>query len=71
MNMSTLINEVVAKLKKYPKGFLPIETDKEDDKVYGGQIIAAYDAPMEGWDEDNRDMVLVVKKKMDFMLMDI
>lgn len=62
-----IINEVLAlKSKKYPKGFKPVKTSKEDEEVYGGQVIAAYDAPMEGWDKDNRDMVLIVKKEDGF-----
>lgn len=58
--------QMVNEIKKYPKGFSPIDTDEEDNEIYEGDIIVAYEAPMEGWDEEHTDRVIIVKRKDGF-----
>jgi len=54
------------KSQKYPEGFSPFKTDKDDDEAYGGKVIAAYEAPMEGWDMEHYDSIVIVKKEDGF-----
>jgi hypothetical protein len=39
------------------------ENDADDIEIFGGKIIKAYSAPMEGWDEKNQDSVKVIKRE--------
>jgi len=48
---------------KYPEEFTPFQTNEDDNELYDGEVIAAYSAPMEGWDENNNDTVVIVKKE--------
>jgi hypothetical protein len=52
--------------EKYPKGFSPYTPTKEDDENYDGKVLAAYTAPMDGWDTNNSDTVVVVKDEEGF-----
>ena len=56
------------KSQKYPEGFSPFKTDKDDDEAYGGKVIAAYEAPMEGWDTEHYDSIVIVKKEDGYLL---
>lgn len=48
-----------------PQGWSEVEIGSEDQDIdlYGGEIVASYSAPMEGWDENNSDSVLIIKDK--------
>ena len=67
--LAGLITESQLNEDKYPEGFTPIEINqKEDNETYGGEVIAAYEAPMEGWDTEHFDSVVIVKKEDGFYI---
>ena len=67
--LAGLITESQLNNDKYPKGFTPIEINKEEDnETYDGEVIAAYEAPMDGWDTEHFDSVVIVKKEDGFYI---
>ena len=52
--------------EKFPKGFTPYPPTKEDDETYNAKVLATYTAPMDGWDENNSDTVVVLEDEEGF-----
>lgn len=51
---------------KFPEGFNPTQTDEDDDETYEGEVLVAYEAPMEGWDTEHMDTIVIVKREDGF-----
>jgi len=51
-----------------PEGFDSEPIDDETHEIYEGEVLGYWSCPMEGWDEDHKDSVLIVKKEDGFYL---
>lgn len=64
--LNTYLEESPDELDESKKSDIPKGWDKEDPKTYSDEeeeVVNAYSAPMEGWDEENNDLILIVKEK--------
>lgn len=65
MKLLPILSEIRTKTNpKIPKGwtkYKDVSFWNEEPGVYGGEVVAVYDAPMEGWDEEHTDGVMIIK----------
>lgn len=64
--MQKLAGIITENQNNYPKGFNPYTPTQDDNESYDGEVVAAYTAPTDGWDENNSDTVVIVKKEDGF-----
>jgi hypothetical protein len=68
-DLKQIIREEVQKTLKEgkpKKGFKPYQPTEDDNERFDGNVLAAFSTPMEGWDEDNIDTVVVVEEDGEF-----
>jgi hypothetical protein len=55
--------KIVKKLQiKVPKGFKSIKPTDDDNETYEGFVLGRWEAPMEGWDEEHEDIIVLLLK---------